>query len=459
MKNIRIIHTNDIHSKYDKLFMMANVINKNVTSTSILLDAGDFNDFSSVATYATAGYSGLTILNKLGYDALTVGNNEGFQPLEVIEKMCGHGLVNILSCNLKALNDKQITGLKSHIIKKVDGISFLIIGVSPFASTYNEYYNAYNIKAIDPHETIRKIIKENKCDFTILLSHLGLKADIMISQSISDIDIIISGHSHHVLPATKVNNTIIAQAGERGSHVGVLDLIIKDRKIESFNHENIEITGKTEKNEELESLYSKIEEESIEILKKQKVAKTIKSLFYLKDKECNYSNLLCDYLYNNYKCDFSIINSGVTEKNLDVQDVSLYDVFLTSNSPILITECKIKGKDILKALNKSTDSKFCLDGKHKTGFRGSFLGKLHVSYNCKIVIKPSVMLYINNMAIKENEIYNIVTIDFLVKGWAYKAFKKSKSYKILSKTIQQTIIDALNDEISYKYIDQRRWEE
>ena len=114
---------------------------------------------------------------------------------------------------------------------------------------------------------------------------------------ISDIDIIISGHSHHVLPATKVNNTIIAQAGERGSHVGVLDLIIKDRKIEGFNHKNIEITGKIEKNAELENLYRKIEEESIEILKKQKVAKTIKPLFYLKDKECNYANLLCDYLY------------------------------------------------------------------------------------------------------------------------------------------------------------------
>ena len=90
------------------------------------------------------------------------------------------------------------------------------------------------------------------------------------------------------------------------------------------------------------------------------------------------------------------------------------------------------------------------------GFRGKFLGKLHVSYNCKIKEKQ---LYINNKLIEENDYYKIVTVDLLSRGMGYKTLKRHKQYALLKETIQEAITNAINDEKAYEYINQYRWEE
>ena len=132
MKKLRIIHTNDIHSSFDKLTKIATIIKENKTPESILLDAGDFNDFSSILTFGTNGYAGLKILNDLGYSCLTIGNNEGFQKESIIKKMAEYNLVDILSCNLLKINQDSIDKVKPYVIKKVNNIKLLIIGVSPY---------------------------------------------------------------------------------------------------------------------------------------------------------------------------------------------------------------------------------------------------------------------------------------------------------------------------------------
>ena len=456
MKTIRIIHTNDIHSSYDELIKMAYIIKSLKTNSSMLLDAGDFNDFSSFVTFGTKGYAGLKILSNLGYDALSIGNNEGFQRKEIIEQMGSYNLVNILSCNLFSIDGSSIQNVKPFIIKEVDGVRFLIIGISPYYITYNHYYNCYGTDVKEPHQIIRNIIKENKgkYDFVLLLSHLGLKTDIMLTQSINNIDIIVAGHSHHATDILKVNNVYMHQSGVRGSHVGYIDINIENNKIVNITGDNILITKSTPIDEESFIEYKKQIEKANNNLQ-EIVAIAKEDLYFKKDEECNYTNLLCDYLKIKYECDFSILNSGITEKDIVKGNVSLNDIINTCNSPLIITKVKIKGRHIIKAIEKSKDKNVCCDNRRRTGFRGAFLGKLHVSYNVKITTNG---IYINEELIENQKYYNIITVDFLTLGLGCSYFKRNKGYEFLNETIIDVIINALNDKKAYKYINQKRWE-
>ncbi len=460
MKKIRIIHTNDIHSSYDNFLKIATKIKTLKNGHEILLDAGDFNDFSSYVTYGTKGYAGLRLLNELHYSALTIGNNEGFQELSIIEENCGYGLVNILSCNLFCLNGQRIQNLKPSILKTIDEITFLIIGVSPYMPSYNVYYNNYGIQAFEPYEYIQEEIKKNKgkYDFILLLSHLGLKTDILMSQSIPDIHLIISGHSHHVMNCVKVNQTYIHQSGFKGSHVGVLDLLIENKKIIQVIDQNIPIDEEAKKDEPLSNLFEILKNKAIFELSKP-ICTLKMDLYYSIDQECNLTNLLADYLKDHYNCDFSLVNSGLTEANLHKGAITMNDILKVCNSPLYVSTMSLKGKYILKALDLSSKKEKCHDQHRRPGFRGTFLGKLHVSYNCKIVQnQDNIQLLINNQLIEDEKYYKIVTSDYFLRGMGYEVLGNNIDGKLYGQTIKDILVLALKEEMSYRYINQKRWE-
>lgn len=455
MKNVRIIHTNDIHSKYEEFLRMAYIIDKYKDENSLLLDAGDFNDFSSFITFGTNGYAGLKLLNMLGYSALTIGNNEGFQDIDVIEKTCEYNLINILSCNLFKIDGSQIKGLKKSIISEVNNVRFLIIGVSPFYQSYNEFYNLYDLKAIEPYEIIKNEIKvyQGQYDFVILLSHLGLETDLLIPQKIENIDLIISGHSHHAINCIQINNTFIHQSGVRGSHVGILDLTIKNNKIVGVNDKNIEISDKTPINEIINQEYLKQKEEALNNLSKT-ILTIERDLTYSIDSECDFTNLVADYLFNKYKCDLSLISSGLTASNLKKRNISYKDILDVCNSPLEITTMDIKGKYIIEAIKESMIKEKCFDSHRRAGFRGDFLGKIHISYNCEIISNnDSFDIYINNKIIENEKYYTVVTTDYFYRGMGYSCLKNNINGKIYKETIVKALINALKDKNNYKFID------
>ena len=128
-----------------------------------------------------------------------------------MEKLAKKDKVKFLSVNLKKKNLEDLDYILPSIIIKKKNISFLIIGATPYVQSYNDYFNLYDFSSLPPYDLIRKEIKkyQGKYDFTILLSHLGLRYDTLIAQSDLNIDLIIGGHSHTLLPLKKINNTFI----------------------------------------------------------------------------------------------------------------------------------------------------------------------------------------------------------------------------------------------------------
>ena len=106
-----------------------------------------------------------------------------------------------------------------------------------------------------------------------------------------------------------------------------------------------------------------------------RVAKIEKDLSFSIEEECNFTNLICDYLFNKYDCDFSLINSGLTASRLKKGNVTYNDVLAVCNSPLQITYIEVLGKHFKEAILESSSKEKCHDGYRRSGLRGTFLGK------------------------------------------------------------------------------------
>lgn len=217
----------------------------------LVLDAGDFLMGSLFHMVSREEAFELGLMKKMGYDVTTLGNHEfdlkpdglariiraAVQKKEMPDIVSSNLIFNDTSPKDDTLENLYQLGLiKPYTILEKNGLKLGIFGlvgkdaagVAPFASP---------VKFSDPVAAARKMVdvlkEDNKVDVVICLSHSGLGSDestsedVLLADNVPGIDIIISGHTHTVLPTPIVrNNTIIVQAWEYGKQVGVLDVTV-----------------------------------------------------------------------------------------------------------------------------------------------------------------------------------------------------------------------------------------
>lgn len=181
--------------------------------------------------YTPQGFKKLT--SKLSYPMLAVNvhtkesGEDYFKPYQVIE-----------IAGLRV----GVAGVASNIVDKTmppefsEGVYF----------TNGIYELPGIIKTLRQHEGV---------DLVILLSHLGFPQDMQLLQSIQDIDVVLSGHTHHRLDqAVQQGKTLVIQSGCHGAFLSRLDLTLEDGKVVDFEHQLIEISEDIEPDEEVQSL-------------------------------------------------------------------------------------------------------------------------------------------------------------------------------------------------------------
>lgn len=454
--NIRILHTNDIHSRFEVFSKIVSKIRELKNHNTLILDAGDFNDFMRIEVQGTSGKAGCSLLNMAGYDAIAVGNNEGFAGVEILETMTSTELIPFLSCNLYKDDMTYIKNLKRSIIIERGGFKFLIIGTTP---PYNEFFSLSNMYASNPIEAIKMEIENNKgkYDICIVLSHSGINEDLLFAEKLDGIDVIIGGHSHTLMESPKmVNGTIIHQSGKYAEHLGVLDIEIKGGRIVDFSGENIEIENIIEDSDITKEILNQ-KDIAIETLSKP-LYKIDRDIWHDVVEENPMTNFLADALKDIIPCDLSIINSGVINGGIRKGDVSNKKLLEIGPSPLNPTYMEIKGKYIKEALSLSLQAEVCLQDGKGPGFRGKYLGKLHVSgaiieHNGKDIL--SVKLKDGNL--EDQKIYKVATSDYLQRGTGYKSLSNNKNEKYNSEYIRDVLREYLDKKIFLEKCFIDRW--
>lgn len=434
---LKILHTNDIHSNFENFSKIATLIAQNKDDNTLVLDGGDFADFKSIELQGTKGMAAIELLESVGYDALTIGNNEMYNGIDTLEYMASNSSFPFISNNLLKKDKTKVNGVIPSIILFKNGIRILITGSSPDLGVFNEGLGVH----MRPYkDAILEEIKRNQgCyDICILLSHIGTVADEAMAIEIPEIDIILSAHDHQLYTEAKVvNDTIMNSAGKFGEYVGIVELEVVNEKV-SLLHSATLSTKDLEVDEQVISILKVNKEKAIEELSRP--------LYYLEQplwhdviEENPVANLIADGLKELLKCDIGIINSGIVNAGVFnfISDKKLFEI---CPSPLNLTSFEVKGKDLKRAFEQSLDAQVCLAEGRGPGFRGKYVGSLHVS-GVEIVHDGRVVheVYMDDKLLEDEMWYLVATSDYLQRGSGYESLANNRNDKYRAEEIRDVI--------------------
>ncbi|WP_029560908.1 2',3'-cyclic-nucleotide 2'-phosphodiesterase [Vibrio rotiferianus] len=282
---LRIIETTDIHTNvmdYDYykdqpsqqigLSRAATLVKqaREEAVNSVLVDNGDLIQGSPMGDYMAAkGVNAGEIhpvykaMNQLDYDVGNIGNHEFNYGLEFLKNSIDGANFPYVSANVF---DKK-TGehyfkpylIKTHTFKDTDGQSHEIkVGYIGFVPPQIMVWDKKNLEgkvfAEDITETAKKLVPQMKkegADVIVAIPHSGISTDpyklgaensVYYLTEVEGIDAIAFGHSHAVFPGKDfaklqgvdnakgtINGVTAVMPGRWGSHVGVMDLMLKEK--------------------------------------------------------------------------------------------------------------------------------------------------------------------------------------------------------------------------------------
>lgn len=225
MPTLHVLHTNDYHNHLSP--RQAEFIRQTKASLpdALLLDAGDAVSAGNIGV-RPGGEPILTLMGETGYDAMTLGNREFHVADSLLRLKIGKAPFPILCANMRWRDDQgDPLPVQPHLVKTLpDGLRVGVFGVT--VPMVTPRMSARIVSAFvfdDPVSAARVQISllRPQVDILIALTHTGLRDDERLAQNAPELDLIIGGHSHVVLPAPQsVGGVPIVQGGWYGHYLG-----------------------------------------------------------------------------------------------------------------------------------------------------------------------------------------------------------------------------------------------
>ena len=246
--DVVILHVNDTHSHLDperggdsagrggiieRAAMVDSVRAKYGADRVLLLHAGDFNQGTSYFT-RLGGEVEVNEVNAMGYDCITLGNHEFDNGLEDLDAR-----LRRLSCKVVCANaDLSPFGMdeyvKPYAVFERGRHRIGVIGLTCILKGMVSTPIASRVPQLDAAEVVNKwsevVRRDEKCDFVLVLSHLGFQEDCELAAEIHGVDAIIGGHSHTFIEQPEIINDAdgkpvsIVTAGCFGLEIGELKI-------------------------------------------------------------------------------------------------------------------------------------------------------------------------------------------------------------------------------------------
>lgn len=227
---------------------------KSANPDTLIIDAGDFSMGTLVQTIFSSESAELRMLGSLGCEATTLGNHEfdyrsrGLAGALDAAIGSGEPVPAMVLCNIdwETMESEGLTedqkllkeafdryGARDYIVVDKGGVKIAILGVFGKDALACAPTCALKFKDISEAaaETVKEIQEKEDADMIVCLSHSGTNADEsksedeILAKSVPAIDLIISGHTHTLLPEpVRHGDTYIVSAGEYGKYLGSLTL-------------------------------------------------------------------------------------------------------------------------------------------------------------------------------------------------------------------------------------------
>jgi sulfur-oxidizing protein SoxB len=203
---------------------------------ALLLDGGDNWQGSATALW-TRGEDMMEASRLLGVDLMT-GHWEFTLGAERVLEFAKR--TNFIAQNVFT-TDFEDPIFPPYALREMNGVPVAIIGQAyPYTPIANPRYFvpewSFGIRESQMQKTVDEV-RAKGAQAVVLLSHNGMDIDLKLAGHVRGIDAILGGHTHDGVPApTVVGKTLVTNAGSNGKFLAVLDLQVKNRKVDGFRY-------------------------------------------------------------------------------------------------------------------------------------------------------------------------------------------------------------------------------
>ena len=451
-----ILHTNDSHGriKEDGTSMGMSAVKylanryENAGASVLILDAGDTLHGLPIVT-ASRGESAVDVMNAVGYSAMAPGNhdfNYGYEHILELEEEMNFP---VLAANVTYEADGSLV-FGDHIVITCGEYTIGVFGMATPETVTKT--NPNNVVGLDFNEdNLAGIaqaqcdeLKELGCDIIICLAHLGddvsstpyRSTDVL--EQVTDIDLWIDGHSHSVLnddgEAHLVNGTLVASTGEYTKNIGVVTydgaefdagLVHYADLCNTYEQDGEIITEFYGYDPEITALVQNYYDEMMESYS-EVVGHTDVLLNgtreFVRTQETNLGDLAADaILAAAPNADFALTNGGGIRANIEIGDITRYDLFTVFPFGNMVATVELTGAQIVYILEAATHACPGIDGAFPQVSGITFEIHTYIEYEGEYANPTNPGSRIQNVCINGEPIdldatYVMATNDFLAAG-------------------------------------------
>ncbi|SDN22432.1 2',3'-cyclic-nucleotide 2'-phosphodiesterase/5'-or 3'-nucleotidase, 5'-nucleotidase family [Paenibacillus sp. yr247] len=461
LQRLVILHTNDLHSHFEqmpKISAYFDRVRRLWPANQVLtLDIGDHMDRMRPETEGTNAIANLEIMNATGYDAMVVGNNEGltFTPELLRGVVKEYARFPIIGSNIIeiATNETPDWMLDTLTIEK-SGLKIGLIGVT---AAYPAYYELLGWHAKDPIEAVEAhtSLLRPQVDIIIIMSHLGLRMDQRMAEELEGIDVILGGHTHHVLEEPlMISGSYICAAGKFGQYAGHIELAYDpaQRRIVELHGRVVPMTDDSEEDSNVTALLEHYRIASAAALDAE-VAQLRQPLRLDWYGESPLGNLLAAGIRRWTSAEIGLVNSGQLLQGLKEGRLTRGRLLEICPGPINPCRMLLSGADLLQALEESLLSEFKEKPIRGLGFRGEVLGVLCVDGltvemdSSRAPYERVIAVYVGDELLNPERDYVVGTIDMFTFGSGYLSLSRGKEVAyMLPEFIRDVLAKELRDD-------------
>lgn len=430
---IKILHVNDTHGHVlpvvqkslepqkaiggaARLAQMIEEERRKNPDGTLLLSGGDMFQGTAVSNIFR-GEPVLDFMNAVRFDAMAIGNHEFDWGRDTLDKLRESARFPFLSANIRGRAGNLAWESTPYVILERKGLKIAVIGVTATETRYTtKPGNVEGLEFRHPRMVLPGVLKEVRSQGAktiILLSHAGFDADKALATEVSDIDVIVGGHSHTAVhDPVALGRTIIVQAGCCAQYLGVLNL-----SVDSQSGRVIRYT----REKALKKVYSgpddAVDPRITEIISVYRdrikdrvstcIAETTVDLARNARGESKLGNLICDAMKEAEKADIAFQNNGGIRANIPAGKITPERVYAVLPFDDALISMDLTGKQILHILElNARDETFLLQ-----------VSGLKIEYD---MIRPKgkrvLSAEANGTPLRPNRTYRVVTNDFLAAG-------------------------------------------
>lgn len=438
---IYIYYTNDLHSHFDYWPQVAAYIKnerakKTVEQqTTLLVDVGDHVDRVNHMAEAFKGQGNVALMNELGYDFATLGNNEGITLSRTdLYQLYNQANFSVVCSNLRSQLEKQPNWL--YPTAQVTSQQGVKIGILGLTVPYETFYHLLGWDIESPYIALERYVETLKAtsDIIVLLSHLGISEDRVIAERFPDIDVIIGGHTHHLLrTGERVNDTLITAAGKYCAHIGEV-ILTWDHAANKLHKKEAYTTNVTHLAKDVETMEQlNILEKEADHLLNQTVVHIDQPLTVNWFEQTEIMQQLTDTLTKYTDATCGLLNAGLLLDNFPAGTITYKDVHRICPHPINPAVVYLRGDELLEVIRSTLTKQFMHFHLKGLGFRGEVLGRMVFS-NLDVQTKslPNGELAVESVEchsekIQLDKIYKVATADTFTFGRLLPEMARAKN--------------------------------